>query len=58
MRSSGRKSIPIALAAVAALALTLACKDSNAVSAPVSSPMAQANVAGTWSRLFQSVPSA
>ena len=54
MRSSGRKSISIALAAVAALALTLGCKDSNAVSAPVTSPMADANVAGTWSGVFQS----
>ena len=54
MRSSGRKSISIALAGVAALALTLACKDSNAVSAPVSSPMAEANVAGTWTGTFRS----
>ena len=60
MRSSGRKSISlsIALAAVAALALTLACKDSNTMSAPDSSPMAQANVAGTWSGMFQSDSSA
>jgi len=59
MRTSGRKSfsISVALAAVAALGLTLACNDSNAVTAPVSSPMA-ANVAGTWTGMFRSDSSA
>ena len=53
MRSSGRKSFSLAFAAIAALALTLACNDSNAVSAP-SSPMPAAVVAGTWTGMFQS----
>ena len=54
MRSSGRKSIWPALAAVGALALTLACKDSsNMMTAPVASPAA-ANVAGTWTGTFHS----
>ena len=53
MRFSGRKSMWFAVAAVAALAVTLACKDSNAVTAPLSSPMG-ASVAGTWTGTFQS----
>jgi hypothetical protein len=54
MRSSGRKSIWPALAAVGALALTLACKDSsNMVTAPEVSPAA-AIVAGTWTGTFHS----
>ncbi len=42
-------------AAICALTLLcFACKDSNAVTAPVSSPMAAVNLAGTWTGTFHS----
>ena len=54
MRFSGMKTLSSGLAAVTALTLCLACKDSNAVTAPVSSPMAAVNVSGTWAGTFTS----
>ncbi len=54
MRFSGMKTLWSGLAAVTALTLCLACKDSNAVTAPVSSPMAAVNVSGTWAGTFTS----
>jgi hypothetical protein len=55
MRFPGTKTIRSGLAAAGALTLLcLACKDSNAVTAPVSSPMAAANVSGTWTGTFTS----
>jgi hypothetical protein len=55
MQFPGRTTMRTGFAAVGALTLLcLACKDSNAVTAPVSSPMAAANVSGTWTGTFTS----
>ncbi len=59
MRLSERRATRAGIAAVGALTLmSLACKDSNAVTAPVSSPMGAANVAGSWTGTFESDSSA
>lgn len=59
MQFPGRRAMRSGFAAVGALTLlSFACKDSNAVTGSVSSPMAAANVAGTWSGTFHSDSSA
>ena len=54
MRFAGRRTMWSGFALAGAVTLSLACKDSNAVTAPVSSPMAAVNVAGTWTGRFHS----
>ena len=59
MRFSERRVMRSGLVVVGALTLlSLACKDSNTVTDPMSSPMGAANVAGTWTGTFHSDSSA